>query len=64
MWLGAIPNELFTKNDLLDDLKKALRERILNAELDEHLGEEVSRGTTNGRNGGIEEVSTDGNIKD
>lgn len=41
---GRDPKELFTKNGLLDDLKKALSERILNAELDEHLDEEVSRG--------------------
>ena len=31
------PDEVFAKDGLLDDLKKALSERILNAELDEHL---------------------------
>lgn len=35
---GRDPSELFARNGLLDDLKKALSERILNAELDEHLG--------------------------
>ena len=32
---GREPNEVFAKDGLLDDLKKALSERILNAELDE-----------------------------
>ena len=48
---GRDPKELFAKNGLLDDLKKALSERILNAELDEHLDDEVSRGAVNRRNG-------------
>ena len=48
---GRDPKELFAKNGLLDDLKKALSERILNAELDEHLDDEVSRGVVNRRNG-------------
>jgi putative transposase len=34
---GRDPNEVFAKDGLLDDLKKALSERILNAEFDEHL---------------------------
>ena len=38
---GRDPNEVFAKGGLLDDLKKALSERILNAELDEHLGDET-----------------------
>jgi putative transposase len=48
---GRDPGEVFTKDGLLDDLKKALSERILNAELDEHLDEERSDGRTNRRNG-------------
>ncbi len=36
---GRDPGEVFLKDGLLDELKKALSERILNAELDEHLGE-------------------------
>jgi hypothetical protein len=47
---GRDPNEVFAKDGLLDDLKKALSERILNAELDEHLdGESGLR--ANRRNG-------------
>jgi len=34
------PNEVFSRDGLLDDLKKALSERILNTELDEHLDSE------------------------
>lgn len=44
---GRDPGEVFTKDGLLDDLKKALSERILDAELDEHLDEERSYGRTN-----------------
>jgi putative transposase len=39
---GRAPSELFARDGLLDDLKKALSERILNAELDEHLSAEHS----------------------
>ena len=45
------PNEVFARDGLLDDLKKALSERILNAELDEHLADERSEGAVNRRNG-------------
>jgi len=48
---GHEPNEVFAKDGLLDDLKKALSERILNAELDEHLDEERGDGRSNRRNG-------------
>lgn len=48
---GRDPNEVFAKGGLLDDLKKALSERILNAELDEHLGDEDAGGDANRRNG-------------
>ena len=48
---GRDPRELFAKDGLLDDLKKALSERILNAELDEHLGLEREEGVGNRRNG-------------
>ena len=48
---GRDPSEVFGKDGLLDDLKKALSERILNAELDEHLDGERSEGTANRRNG-------------
>ena len=48
---GRDPNEVFAKDGLLDDLKKALSERILNAELDEHLDSERVEGGANRRNG-------------
>ncbi|MES0003510.1 IS256 family transposase, partial [Mesorhizobium sp. M0051] len=48
---GRDPQELFSKDGLLDDLKKALSERILNAELDDHLEEEQGEGSANRRNG-------------
>lgn len=47
----SYPNEVFAKGGVLDDLKKALSERILNAELDEHLGDEDAGGNANRRNG-------------
>ena len=34
---GRDPAAVFAKNGLVDELKKALSERILNAELDAHL---------------------------
>lgn len=48
---GRDPRELFAKDGLLDDLKKALSERILNAELDEHLDGGCEDGGGNRRNG-------------
>jgi putative transposase len=42
---------VLAKDGLLDDLKKALSERILNAELDEHLQDEHAEGNGNRRNG-------------
>ncbi len=34
---GADPKSAFAKDGLLDELKKALAERALNAEIDHHL---------------------------
>lgn len=49
---GRDPNEVFSRDGLLDDLKKALSERILNTELDEHLDDEREvNGPGNRRNG-------------
>jgi putative transposase len=48
---GREANEVFGKDGLLDELKKALSERILNAELDEHLESERLEGNANRRNG-------------
>jgi hypothetical protein len=33
---GKDPQEVFSQDGLLDELKKALAERILNAEMDQH----------------------------
>src|ERR671916_2192838 len=55
---GADPKTAFDPNGLLDDLKKALAERALNAEMDHHLAGEGGAG--NGRNGyGRKTVLTD-----
>ncbi|MFM8746068.1 MAG: IS256 family transposase [Aestuariivirga sp.] len=48
---GRDPKDLFSKDGLLDDLKKALSERILDAELDEHLEREALESGGNRRNG-------------
>jgi putative transposase len=48
---GRDPKELFGKDGLLDELKKALSERILNAELDEHLDDDQAGDRINRRNG-------------
>jgi putative transposase len=49
---GRDPSEVFGKDGLLDDLNRALSERILNAELDEHLDVERSEGTCSNRRDG------------
>jgi putative transposase len=43
---GADPKKVFSSEGLLDEIKKALAERMLNAELDEHLQNEASPGGT------------------
>ena len=53
---GADPKKLFERDGLLDELKKALAERMLNAELDHHLetegaGEPEAGKPRNHRNG-------------
>src|SRR6202162_1275124 len=57
LWAGADAKTAFEPNGLIEDLKKALAERILNAEMDHHLaGEEPG----NRRNGyGKKTVITD-----
>lgn len=57
------PNEVFAKAGLLDDLKKALSERILSAELDEHLQDETIEGTANHRNGHSKKTVVTGTSK-
>jgi putative transposase len=45
---GADPKTAFDPNGLLDDLKKALAERVLNAEMDHHLASEEAGNRRNG----------------
>ena len=54
---GADPKTAFDADGLLDDLKKALAERALNAEMEHHLASEE---TGNSRNGyGRKTVTTE-----
>ena len=48
---GRDAQTVFEQDGLLDELKKALAERILNAELDHHLDQEAEQATGNVRNG-------------
>jgi putative transposase len=48
---GADAKSAFDPNGVLDTLKKALAERMLNAEMDRHLGGEAADGRSNSRNG-------------
>jgi len=48
---GRDPQAVFSKDGLFDELKKALAERVLNAELDDHLENEAAEGRANRRNG-------------
>jgi putative transposase len=48
---GRDPKTVFESEGLLDELKKALAERILNAKMDHHLGQEPEQAAGNHRNG-------------
>ena len=48
---GQDPKTLFEQDGLLDELKKALAERALNAELDHHLEQDAEQAAGNHRNG-------------
>ena len=48
---GADPAEVFRDGGLIDDLKKAVAERALDAEMDAHLDREPERSSGNHRNG-------------
>ena len=48
---GRDPRAVFAKDGLFDELKKALAERVLNAEIDDHLDGEAAAGKRNSRNG-------------
>ena len=57
---GADAKTTFAKDGLLDELKKALAERALNAEIDHHLDKGEEDGRLNSRNGyGRKSVLTD-----
>ena len=60
---GRDPQELFARDGLVDELKKALSERILNTELDEHLGSEAGEGFGNHRNGSSKKTMLTGTSK-
>jgi putative transposase len=48
---GRDPKEVFATGGLVDELKKALANRVLNAEMDDHLDSEAAAGKANRRNG-------------
>ena len=48
---GRDPRVALGKDGLVDELKRALAERALNAEMDHHLGGEAAEGRANSRNG-------------
>src|SRR5512132_183825 len=57
---GTDAKMAFEKNGLLDELKKALAERVLNAEMDHHLDAGAADGRANSRNGyGKKQVLTE-----
>jgi putative transposase len=61
---GQDPAKVLQSNGLLGDLKKALAERMLNAELDAHLGTDVEQQAGNHRNGSSQKTvrSEDGEL--
>lgn len=60
---GREPHELFAKDGLIDELKKALSERMLSAELDDHLESEGAEGAINRRNGSSKKTMLTGTSK-
>jgi putative transposase len=60
---GRDPEELFGKDGLIDELKKALSERMLSAELDDHLETESAEGAVNRRNGSSRKTVLTGTSK-
>ena len=60
---GRDPQELFAKDGLIDELKKALSERMLGAELDDHLESEAEAGAANRRNGSSRKTMLTGTSK-
>ena len=60
---GRDPQDLFAKDGPVDDLKKALSERLLNAEMDEHLSGEAGRRVGNHPNGASKKTMLTGTSK-
>ena len=60
---GREPQELFAKDGLIDELKKALSERMLAAELDDHLESEPEASSGNRRNGSSKKTMLTGSSK-
>jgi putative transposase len=60
---GRDPQELFAKDGLIDELKKALSERMLAAELDDHLESEAATAGGNRRNGTSQKTMLTGSSK-
>ena len=60
---GRDPETVFTQDGLLDELKKGLSERVLNAELDAHLDAETADGKTNRHNGRSQKTVLTGTSK-
>ena len=60
---GRDPETVFTQDGLLDELKKGLSERVLNAELDAHLDAETADGKTNRHNGRSQKTILTGTSK-
>ena len=60
---GRDPQELFARDGLIDELKKALSERMLAAELDNHLESEAEAGVANRRNGSSKKTMLTGTSK-
>ena len=60
---GRAPQDLFAKGGLIDDLKKALSERMLAAELEDHLEAEAEAGLSNRRNGSSKKTMLTGSSK-
>ncbi len=60
---GRDSQESFAKDGLFDELKKALSERILNAELDDHLSSDTEENKKNHRNGASKKTKLTGTSK-
>ena len=60
---GRDPATVFSQDGLIDELKKALSEQVLNAELDRHLDTDAGNGEANRRNGRSQKTVLTGTSK-